>query len=107
MATTMEKLNQAKVARPIPVATDPRRLGWSKDRCLIEDRRAKEIAAKLEAEKARLEELANQEQENLEKLGAQDNSDSSDIKDSDEEITKLKAELEELKKKQESQDSEE
>lgn len=69
----MEKLNQAKVSRPIPVETDPRRLNWSKDKCLIEDRKTREIAAKLEAEKARLEELANQEEINLEKLGAEDN----------------------------------
>lgn len=92
MATTLEKLSQQKSVKVTPVATDPRRLNWSKARALAEDEKQKKINAELEETRIRLEKLANEEEANLEKLGSEDNLGEL------EEIEKLKAEVEELKK---------
>ncbi len=73
MATSLEKLQGNKAAAPIKIKpNDPERLFMSRDQVILKDRKIKEIEAKLAAEKARLEEEAEKEQEALQNVGAED-----------------------------------
>lgn len=53
--------------------TDPDRLHMSRDQSIAKDRKIKEIDAKLELERQRLEALSTQEEKALEAAGAEDN----------------------------------
>lgn len=57
----------------IVMETDHENLRLSRDQFEAKYRKKREIAAKLKLEEARLVELAKKEQEELEKVGAEDN----------------------------------
>lgn len=87
-------------AKPMKImATDPDRLHMSRDQSIAKDRKLREIDAKLELERQRLEALSNQEENDLVKAGSEDDNEESQAKE--EEIAALKAELESLKKQKE------
>ena len=81
------------------MATDPDRLHMSRDQVIAKDRKIREIDAKMEMERQRLEALSNQENEALIAAGAADNNEELEAKE--EEIAALKAELEAVKKQKE------
>ena len=65
-----EKLQTSAPVRPVP--NDPDRLFMSRDEVLAKDRKLKEIEAKLDLERKKLEEQYEKEQEALEKIGAEE-----------------------------------
>ena len=87
----------AKPGKIMP--TNPARLHMSRDQVIAEDRKLREIDAKVEMERQRLEALSNQENEALIAAGTADNNEELEAKE--EEIAALKAELEAVKKKKE------
>ena len=61
-------------AKPLKImATDPDRLHMSRDQSIAKDRKLRDIDAKLELERQRLEALSNQEEKDLEAVGKEDN----------------------------------
>lgn len=74
MPSISEKLKSGSTsATPHEVVeTDHDNLHISRDQFVAKYRKKKEIAAKLEVEKQRLEELAREEEKQLEKLGQED-----------------------------------
>lgn len=72
MATTLEKLSQNKAVEVKRMATDFENIRLSKDQHIAKYRKKKEIAAKLELEKQRLEELAEKEVKDLAAAGMQE-----------------------------------
>lgn len=73
MSTVKEKMEQQKPIVLDPVETDHENLKLSRDQFELKYRKKAEIKAKLALEKARLEELAEQEEKELEAVGSQDN----------------------------------
>ena len=101
MSSISEKGAQApSAAKPSKIMPrDPDRLHMSRDQVIAKDRKIREIDAKMEMERQRLEALSNQENEALIAAGTADNNEELEAKE--EEIAALKAELEAVKKQKE------
>lgn len=84
---------------------DPDRLHMSRDQSIAKDRKLREIDAKLELERERLEDLSNQETNAL--IAAGNNEASQETLEKEAEINSLKAEIEALKKQKETTAQEE
>ena len=85
------------------MATDPERLHMSRDQAIAKDRKIREIDAKMEMERQRLEALSNQENEDLIAADTADNNE--ELESKEEEIAALKAELEALKNQKEAEET--
>lgn len=74
MSTVSEKMKGQTAVTPHEIVeTDHENIKLSKDAFIAKYRKKAEIKAKLKIEQARLEELAEQEEKELEKLGQEDN----------------------------------
>lgn len=73
MSTTQEKLSQVTQPKMKIMDTDHENIKLSRDAFEAKYRRKAEIEKKVELERIRLEEIAANEEKELEKIGAQDN----------------------------------
>ncbi len=72
MSTVKDKLEQQKPIILDPVETDHENIRLTRDQFEAKYKKKAEIKEKLKIEKERLEALAEQEEKELEKIGAQD-----------------------------------
>lgn len=74
MVTIKDKMAGQQAATPHKIMpNDPDRLHMTRDQAIAKDRKLAEIDAKLELERKRLEEIAEQETKALEKVVTEDN----------------------------------